>query len=152
MRKMKICLCASSGGHYQELLALKDLAAKHDCFILTERTDFALLPVCGNTYTLPILSRHNWWLFLPFIVAFTKTFYLFLKEKPDCVISAGALATFPAIICAKLMGKKVVYFESLARIHSPSKTGKIAYRIADLFVVQWPSMVQFYPKAIVGCL
>jgi UDP-N-acetylglucosamine:LPS N-acetylglucosamine transferase len=148
---MKICLCASSGGHYQELLALKGLASKHDCFVLTEHTDFALPPVCANTYTLPMLSRHNWWLFLPFIVACTKTFYLFLKEKPDCVVSAGALATFPAIICAKLMGKKVVYFELLARVHSPSKTGKIAYRLSNLIIVQCQSMLTIYPKAVVVC-
>ncbi len=74
------------------------------------------------------------------------------KEKPDVIISTGALATVPFCIAGKLMKKKVIYIESFARVDSPSLTGKIMYKLklADLFIVQWVEMLQFFPKAVVG--
>ena len=40
MKKTKICLAASSGGHYEQILMLKPLLDKYDGFILTERTKY----------------------------------------------------------------------------------------------------------------
>ena len=44
----------------------------------------------------------------------------------------------------------VIYVESYTRIHSLSLTGKILYRFADLFVVQWKQLALQYPKAVYG--
>ena len=49
---------------------------------------------------------------------------------------------------SKIFGGKVVYIESFAKIDSPNISGKIAYRFADQFYIQWESMRKFYPKAI----
>ena len=48
----------------------------------------------------------------------------------------------------KLMKKKVVYIESFAKISSPTETGKLIYKFADRFYVQWESMKEFYPNAL----
>ena len=39
-------------------------------------------------------------------------------------------------------------FETIANINSKTITGRILYHIADLFFVQWESMLKLYPKAI----
>ena len=70
------------------------------------------------------------------------------KEQPDVVITTGALLAFPFCLLAKLMGKKVVYIESFARVYDKSLTGKLVYPFADLFIVQWESMLKCYPKAV----
>lgn len=43
-----------------------------------------------------------------------------------------------------------MYIESIARVKTLSLSGKILYvfRLADDFVVQWPQLVQKYPRSI----
>lgn len=48
------------------------------------------------------------------------------------------------------MGKKIIYIESFARVHNPSLTGRLVYKIADLFIVQWEDMLKVYDKAVLG--
>lgn len=69
------------------------------------------------------------------------------KEKPDFVITTGALIAFPFCIFAKLRGTKIIYIESFARVNNQSLTGKLVYPFADLFLVQWEPLLKFYPKA-----
>ena len=53
-------------------------------------------------------------------------------------------------LLAKLFRKKVIYIETFANIKTKTITGRILYKIADLFIVQWESMLKLYPKAIYG--
>ena len=72
-----------------------------------------------------------------------------MRQKPDVVISTGALAAIPFCLIAKvLFRRKLIYIESFARITSGNLTGKLLYRFADRFYVQWESMLKVYPKAI----
>jgi UDP-N-acetylglucosamine:LPS N-acetylglucosamine transferase len=71
-----------------------------------------------------------------------------MKEKPDCIISTGALITYPICLLGKMMGKKIIYIESFARVDRPSLTGKFMYKVADLFIVQWEELLKHYPKAV----
>ena len=76
------------------------------------------------------------------------TMKIFIKEKPDFVICTGALATIPMCLIAKVFRKKVIFIESFAKINSPTLTGRLVYKFADQFYVQWKEMLKFYPKAI----
>lgn len=82
---------------------------------------------------------------------FLKLFFIsskiYKKIKPDTIISTGALVTVPICIIGKLHHKKIIYIESFARINSPSLTGKIMYKFADEFIVQWEDMLKYFPKA-----
>ena len=71
-----------------------------------------------------------------------------IREKPDIVISTGALAVIPLCLLAKLFRRKLIFIESFAKVSSPTKTGKLLYKYADRFYVQWPQMKEFYPDAI----
>ena len=48
----------------------------------------------------------------------------------------------------KLFRKKIIYIETFAVSHSKTLSGKLVYPIADVFLVQWSSMLNLYPKAI----
>jgi hypothetical protein len=50
----------------------------------------------------------------------------------------------------EMLGKKVIYIESFARIDGPSLTGKLLYKVADATIIQWPELKRFYPNAIYG--
>ena len=46
--------------------------------------------------------------------------------------------------------KKVIYIETFANSKTPTQAGKMIYPIADLFIVQWESMLEIYPNAVYG--
>ena len=74
-------------------------------------------------------------------------FRIIKKEKPDVIITTGALIAFPFCVIGKIMRKKIIYIESFARVNGKSLTGKLVYPFADLFLVQWESMLDVYPKS-----
>ncbi len=149
MKNKKICFAASSGGHFEQLMMLTPLMEKYDSFIITEKTDYA---VSKNqkikTYYMKQVNRKEK-TFLPnMIVNSFKSIYIFIKERPDYMITTGVLAIIPMALIVKLFRKKLIYLESFAKISSPTMTGKLLYKYADRFYVQWEKMLEIYPNAI----
>ena len=147
-KNLKICFAASSGGHYEQLLMLKPLMEKYDSFILAEKTLYGAEVKGQKTYYLKQVNRKEA-SFLPRMIYNSfKSLSIYCKEKPDLVICTGVLAMIPMCLLAKLFGKKLIYIESFAKVTSPTLSGKLLYKFADQFYVQWESMLQVYPKAI----
>jgi UDP-N-acetylglucosamine:LPS N-acetylglucosamine transferase len=73
-----------------------------------------------------------------------------LKVKPDVIVTTGAHTAVPMCYIAKLFRRKVIYIETMANIKTKTLTGKLVYPIADVFIVQWESMLKLYPKAVLG--
>ncbi len=147
-KKVKICFVASSGGHYEQLMMLKPLMDKYDSFVLTEWTEYNAEIKGVKTYYLKQVNRKEQTFFWRMIKNSILSLKIFLKEKPDLVICTGVLATIPMCLVAKAARKKLIYIESFAKVNSPTETGKLLYRFADQFYVQWESMKTFYPSAI----
>jgi beta-1,4-N-acetylglucosaminyltransferase len=144
---MKICFASSSGGHFQQLMKLKPLMNRFDSFILTEQTKYQVNVNNHKLYYVSQIQRkEKLWVFKFFMISFISL-KLFLKEKPDVVISTGVLATIPMCLIAKLFRKKIIYIESFAKSDSPTLTGRVMSKIADDIYVQWDSMLKFYKNA-----
>lgn len=147
-KKIKICFAASSGGHYEQLMMLKPLMDKYDSFVLTEWTEYNAEIKGIKTYYLKQVNRKEKTFFGRMIKNSILSLKIFLKEKPDLIICTGVLATIPMCLVTKAARKKLIYIESFAKVNSPTETGKLLYRFADQFYVQWESMKKFYPSAI----
>ncbi len=147
-KNKKVCFIASSGGHYEQLLMLKPLMKRYDGFVVTEKTQYAIKNDDVRTYYLEQVNRKEKGFFFKLIRNSFVSLRLFLQEKPDYVISTGALSTIPMCLLCKLFGKKLIFIESFAKINSPTETGKLLYRFADRFYVQWEPMLEIYPKAV----
>lgn len=144
----KICLVSSCGGHFMELIQLIPAVKEYDFYILTEK----------NIASKSILEKYRHYYLIQqerkgimFIFKFSwniiKSLCIFLKERPNIIISTGAGASYPTCKIANLFGKKVIYIESFAKLNDKSKTGELVYKFADKFYVQWPEMLKVYPKA-----
>lgn len=144
----KICFIASSGGHFEQLMMLKPLMNKYESFIVTEKTDYSVVKDNQKVYYLKQVNRNEKSFIPKMICNSIITMKIFIKEKPDLIISTGALATIPMCIISKLFRKKVIFIESFAKVNSPTLTGKLIYKFADQFYVQWEDMLNVYPKAI----
>ena len=75
---------------------------------------------------------------------------VYLKKRPKVIITTGAGIAIPMCIIGKLFGSQIIFIEISARIRQPSRTAKILYPIADLFIVQWKPLLKYFPKAIYG--
>jgi len=144
----KICFAASSGGHFEQITMLTPLMEKYDCFVITEKTEYDSVIFGQKIYYLHQVNRKELCMPIWMIGNICKSIFIFVNEKPDIVISTGALAMVPVCLLAKAFRKKLVFIESFAKVNSPTKTGKLMYRYADRFYVQWEPMKEIYPNAI----
>ena len=147
-KNIKVCLTSSSGGHFMQLKQLFKMTEKYDTYIFTEKNEIA--KGYSNKYKINYLKqqeRKNVGFIFEFIYNILKAFFITIWKNPDVVISTGAGATTFVCLFVKIFGGKVIYIESFAKINSQTITGKIVYKFADEFYVQWEEMKKFYPKA-----
>jgi beta-1,4-N-acetylglucosaminyltransferase len=148
-KKPKLCLVSSSGGHWEQLQKLQPLLDKYTGFYVTEKTIFK----CEAKYLMYQTDLKDKFMFPKMLVNSLKALIIFLKEKPDFVITTGTLVAYPFYVLARVFQKKFVFIETFARAKMPTKAGLKMHKHADLFIVQWESQKQFYDKAIYGgCL
>ena len=146
-QKIKVCFAASSGGHYEQLMMLKPLMDKYDSFVITEKTEYDSSTKEEKTYYLRQVNRKEKFLFVKLVLNTIDSFKIFLKERPDMIVCTGVLAMIPMCMIMKLFGKELIYIESFAKVTSATETGKVMYKFADRFLVQWEPMKKIFPKA-----
>ncbi len=147
LKKLKICLVASSGGHLNHLRLIKPYWHDKERFWVTfNKPDTVSVLADEKIYFCYYPTNRN------IINLIRNTFLaikILFKEKPDVIISSGAAPAIPFFYLGKLLCRaKTVYIEVFDRIGKPTITGKIVYPVTDKFFVQWEEMKQVYPKAI----
>ncbi len=145
---LKLCFAASSGGHLEELMMLRPLMGRYDSFIVTERTLYEASEEGIRFYYLQQVNRLEKSCFLRLLANTFLSLRILSEEQPDVVITTGVLAVIPLCLLSRIWGAKLVFIESYANVHSPTRTGKFLYRFADRFYVQWPELLEFYPGAV----
>ena len=146
----KLCLISSSGGHYEQLKMLMRLKNTYRVYVVTEKTEY---DTGAKYYLLPPPTKRNKFVgYVRFVLNFIASFFLFLKEWPDVVISTGTRVAIPTVVWAKLFRKKVIYIETFARVYDGTKSGKFVYKhkLYDLFIYQWETLKDIYPDGVYG--
>lgn len=153
----KVMFISSTGGHLDELLQLKKMFDNYDYYIVTEKTksNLSLKEKYKNRVSFLAYGSYTTKLhkmIYPFKLLFNtfKSFFIYLKVKPEYIISTGAHTAGPMCLIGHLLGSKIIFIETFANSSSKSKTGTLVYKFADLFIVQWESMLELYPNAIYG--
>ncbi len=146
----KVLFISSTGGHLNELLQLKSMFKKYDSYIVTEKTktNKDLKNDYNNVSYLLYGTKHRPFRYI-FVAIFNilKSLFLYIKIRPNVIVTTGAHTAVPICLIGKLFRTKIIYIETFANIHTKTLTGKIIYPIADLFIVQWEGMLDLYPKA-----
>lgn len=148
--RKKVCLISSSGGHLEQIKQLTGVINRYECFFVVTRTK-ATEAMNQKKYIVSDLVRTNKLVLTMRIVKMMiEQLIIFLKEKPDVIITTGAGVAIPMCIIGKFFRRKIIYIESFARIKTPNKTGMFIYKFADLFIIQWEDLKKYYPKAVYG--
>lgn len=146
----KICFISSAGGHLEQVRQLKNIISSNQVFYVTNKT-IATKKIQEKKYLVSDLNRQNKFNFLlTMMITGLQQLVIFFRERPDVVVTTGAGLVIPMCLIAKLFKKKVIYIESFARIHTPNRTGLFVYKFADLFIIQWEELKEYYPEAIYG--
>jgi beta-1,4-N-acetylglucosaminyltransferase len=134
-----IVLVCSSGGHLQQLLALKPAWEPYSHVWVTfdksdarsllrdERVVYAHSPTNRSVKNLVRNLALAW-----------RTLRL---VRPRVLLTTGAGVAVPFAWLARLRRVQIVYVESFTRIEGPSLTGRLVAPIAQRVYVQWPEMV-----------
>ena len=152
MKKKKVMFIASTGGHLNELFQLKPLFNHYDYHIVTEKTgsNISLKKEYKDKINFVIYGTkdHKFtYLFKLFLNCWIELF-IFIKTRPKYIVTTGAHIAGPMCCLGKIFGSKVIFIETFANSHSKTITGKLVYKFADLFIVQWESMLKLYPNAV----
>ncbi|MCX8075044.1 MAG: UDP-N-acetylglucosamine transferase subunit ALG14 [Clostridia bacterium] len=147
--KKKVMFVASSGGHLSELLKLETLFNKYDYLLVTEKVDTTeYLKDNYNVKYVSYCSRDNMVnYYINILINLLKSIYIYLKFRPDTIVTTGANTGGVMCFIGKMFGSKIIYIESLAKVKDLSLTGKNMYKIADKFYVQWEELTKLYDKA-----
>ncbi len=143
---------SSTGGHFSELMQLSPMFSKYEYLLVTEKTknNQNLTQKYPNRVKFLIFGSKDHFFSYPFklLANCFKSLYIYLKFQPDVIITTGAHTAGPMCCLGKIFGSKIIYIESFANIYTKTITGRLIYHFADLFIVQWESMLKLYPKAI----
>ena len=149
-RKPRLCFVSSSGGHWEQLQKLEPLAKKYEGFFVTEKTQFDA-PL--SKYFMKQTDLKDKFMISKMTWNMLYTILIWIKERPDFVITTGTMVAYPFYLLAVLFHKKFVFIETFGRANMPTVAGKMMEKHTDLFIVQWKTQKKFYKKAIYGgCL
>jgi beta-1,4-N-acetylglucosaminyltransferase len=140
-----ILLVCSSGGHLQQMLALRPVWGEYTHVWVTfdksdarsllrdERVVYAYSPTNRNVKNL-VRNLFLAWRTLSSV-------------RPRVMLTTGAGVAVPFAWLARLRGINVVYVESFTRIEGPSLTCRLVAPIAHRVYVQWPELTDRVKKA-----
>lgn len=149
-KNKKICFISSSGGHLEQIKQLDKVAQQYEHYYILPKNS-STEKFRDKKYLVGDFYRKNRIQFaFRFIYTAIQQLFLFIKEKPDIVITTGAGVVIPTCLYAHFFKKKLVYIESFARINTLNVTGKLLYKYADIFIVQWKELLKECPKAVYG--
>ena len=150
-QETRILFISSTGGHFSELMQLKSIMKKCNYYLVTEKTktNKNLKEKYGKKISFLIYGTKKQKLIYPFILLINSfiSLYIYLKFRPKVIITTGTHTAGPMCCIGKIFGSKIIYIETFANRKTKTSTGKLLYKIADSFIVQWDDMIELYPKA-----
>jgi len=151
---MKILVVLGDGGHSAQMFRLLELIGPNYEYnymmAMTDSVSEGKITWKGPVYRVPApLGKHAHHRSpIRAIGSVLRQLIVLLRVRPKAILSTGANIAIPVSVFGRLMGVKVIHIETGSRIYTMSSTGKLMYRIAHLFFVQWESLQKDYPKAI----
>ena len=136
-KKKRVMLVASGGGHWVELMRLVPAFEHCSLVFVTVQSDYqSQTQMYGGSrfYTVFDVTR---WNKIRWIQTVLKLMYILLRERPEVVVSTGALPGYFSLRLAKIMGARTVWVDSIANVEELSKSGQMIGKHASLWLTQW---------------
>lgn len=158
-----VMFAASVGGHYKEMMGLKELFPQYESVLVTDNKSAAnQSEVLNNFMAVEFANAMSdrrekkagivekgtrWTAFSAYLKMFFQCIKIVQRYKPTVIISTGSYIAVPLFWWGKLLGSKLIFIESNAMVYNKTTTGKLVECISDKIIVQWPELLKVYPKA-----
>lgn len=139
MKTIKILAVASTGGHLVQLMRLNAFFHAHDTTLVSTDESIQRPNWCNKISLIPDVNQDS------NVAVKMKSLFLAFnvirREKPDVIISTGALPGLVCVVIGKVVfRKKTIWVDSIANAEELSKSGKAAKNFSDLWLTQWPQL------------
>jgi beta-1,4-N-acetylglucosaminyltransferase len=142
--RVDVLLVCSAGGHLLQLhLLARAWNGMSHAWVTLDREDARMLAGERVFYGYGHTERN-----LPNLLRNTVYAWKLLRRlRPKAIVTTGAGIAVPFAWLGRLFSAKVIYVESLTRIHAPSLTCRLVRPVANRIYVQWPELVPAVPGA-----
>jgi UDP-N-acetylglucosamine transferase subunit ALG13 len=135
----RVLAVSSGGGHFVELVRLRAAFAGAEVTWATVSDAYASHVPGERLLVIPDATR---WDRLRMAAAAVQIARMLLRERPDVVVSTGALPGCFAIAMGRLLGARTVFIDSVANVEELSLSGRLASRVGHVCLTQWPELAR----------
>jgi hypothetical protein len=133
-RPRKVLAVASGGGHWVQLLRLRDALAGEDVtYVTTVSACRAMVPGAPFRVVVEATRKNKFRLALLAL----QMLWIMLRVRPAAVVTTGAAPGFFAIRFGRWFGARTLWIDSIANAEEMSLSGQLAVRHADVVLTQW---------------
>lgn len=133
-KRKKVLAVASRGGHWTQLLRLRDAFNECDVVYVTTVPEYRCMVEGSRFQVIPEGNRDSK---IKMLKSLLSLIWVIARERPDVVITTGAAPGFFAIRISKLFGARTVWIDSIANAEELSFSGQLALKYADVVLTQW---------------
>ncbi|AKU11730.1 oligosaccharide biosynthesis protein Alg14-like protein [Azoarcus sp. CIB] len=138
-RRKRILAVASGGGHWVQLMRLREAFAGCDVAFVTVQESYRDQVPNERFYSITDATRWSRWDLLKMVF---QVCLIVVRERPDVVISTGAAPGVVALRIGKWLGAKTVWLDSIANVEQVSLSGLRVRGFADLWLTQWEHLAK----------
>lgn len=137
--RKKILAISSGGGHWIELMRLRPAFDGHEVVYATVSEAYRSYVPGSTLRVIPDVTR---WDRLGLLRCAARVLAVLALERPDIVISTGALPGFFGVVLGKVLGRRTIWVDSIANVEELSMSGARVGSFADLWLTQWPELAR----------
>lgn len=138
-RPRRVLAVASGGGHWVQLMRLRPAFEGTEVHYATVDGSARAVVAPSPVHLYPDANKTAP---LRLVLATLALALIVLRVRPHVVVSTGAAGGYLAIRIARLMGARTVFIDSIANTRELSVSARLAQRVADLVLSQWPQVAR----------
>ena len=137
--RKRVLAIASGGGHWQQLMRLRPAFEGERTVYLTTDGAYAKDVPGSDVFVVTDANRD-----VPFklVRSCVEVFWRVTRTRPDVVISTGAAPGLFGVLFGRLVGARTIWVDSIANAETLSLSGRIASKIANTALTQWPHLAE----------
>ncbi|HIO92652.1 MAG TPA: oligosaccharide biosynthesis protein Alg14 [Leucothrix mucor] len=140
-KKTKILAISSPGGHWIQLNKIcNPLENQFDVVYATPNAEYKSSSKNKDGKKVYAITDASADSKLNLIPVTLQLLIIFIRERPNTIITTGAAPGVMAVLIGKFLPIKTIWIDSIANVKTLSRSGKMVKKHADLVITQWEEL------------
>lgn len=133
-KKTRVIAISSRGGHWIELLRLREAFSDQDVTFVTTVPEYRTMVDGFKFRVVTEASRDTKF---RMVLMSLQVLWILLRVRPSVIVTTGAAPGFMAIWLGRRLGIRTLWVDSIANAEELSMSGQLAVKHADKILTQW---------------